>query len=68
MLLHKLVIKTQYDSANTVRERHGMNGLGPFVSNLTDVQQTELKELMTTLRDKNATMGDRICQKAVEIR
>jgi hypothetical protein len=45
-----------------------MNGLGPFASNLTDVQQKELKELMTTLRDKNATMGDRICQKAVEIR
>ncbi|MCX6672054.1 MAG: hypothetical protein NTX92_09070 [Euryarchaeota archaeon] len=35
--------------------RHGMNGLGPFASNLKDAQQTELKELMTTLKDQNAT-------------
>jgi hypothetical protein len=38
-----------------LRGRHGMNGLGPFASNLTDAQQTELEELMTTLRDQNAT-------------
>jgi len=35
--------------------RHGMNGLGPFVSNLTDEQQTEIWTLITTLRDQNAT-------------
>ena len=35
--------------------RHGMNGLGPFTSELTDAQHTELEELMTTLRDQNAT-------------
>jgi len=35
--------------------RHGMNGLGPFAYNLTDAQQTELKGLITSLRDQNAT-------------
>jgi len=35
--------------------RHGMNGLGPFASELTDAQQSELEDLMTTLRDQNAT-------------
>jgi DNA-binding transcriptional MerR regulator len=35
--------------------RHGMSELGPFVSNLTDAQQTELWDLITTLRDQNAT-------------
>ena len=34
-----------------LRGRHGMNRLGPFASNLTDAQQTELEDLMTTLRD-----------------
>jgi hypothetical protein len=34
---------------------HGMNRLGPFASELTDAQQTELEELMTILRDQNAT-------------
>jgi DNA-binding transcriptional MerR regulator len=35
--------------------RHGMRELGPFASELTDKQQTELEELMTTLREQNAT-------------
>jgi Spy/CpxP family protein refolding chaperone len=38
-----------------LRGRHEMNGLGLFATNLTDAQQTELEELMTTLRDQNAT-------------
>jgi DNA-binding transcriptional MerR regulator len=37
------------------RGRHGMNRLDPFVSELTDAQQTELEELMTSLRDQNVT-------------
>jgi Spy/CpxP family protein refolding chaperone len=37
------------------RGRHEMNRLGPFASELTDAQKTELKELMTTLRNQNAT-------------
>ena len=36
-------------------ERPGMIGLGPFASELTDEQQTELEELMATLREQNAT-------------
>ncbi len=35
--------------------RHKMNMFGPFASDLTDEQQTELEELTTTLRDQNAT-------------
>ena len=35
--------------------KHGMMGLGPYASELTDEQQTELEELMTSLRDQNAT-------------
>jgi len=35
--------------------RHGMNRLGPFASELTDAQKTELKGLMTNLRNQNAT-------------
>lgn len=34
---------------------HGMIGFGPFGSELTDEQQTELEALMTNLRDQNAT-------------
>jgi DNA-binding transcriptional MerR regulator len=40
---------------NPFGERPGMMGLGPFASELTDKQQTELEELMTTLREQNAT-------------
>jgi DNA-binding transcriptional MerR regulator len=36
-------------------DRHGMIGLGSFGFNLTDEQQTELEELMTSLREQNAT-------------
>jgi Spy/CpxP family protein refolding chaperone len=36
-------------------DRHGMMGLGLFGSELTDEQQTELDDLMTNLRDQNAT-------------
>jgi hypothetical protein len=36
-------------------DRQGMIGLGPFGSELTDEQQTELEELLTDLRDQNAT-------------
>jgi hypothetical protein len=36
-------------------DRNGMIGLGPYASELTDAQQTELEELMTTLREQNAT-------------
>jgi DNA-binding transcriptional MerR regulator len=32
-----------------------MNRLGPFASELTDAQKTELKGLMTNLRNQNAT-------------
>ena len=35
--------------------KHGMMGLGPYASELTDEQQTELEELMTNLRDQNAS-------------
>jgi len=34
---------------------HGMYGIGPFASNLTDEQQTEIWTLITSLRDENAT-------------
>lgn len=33
----------------------GMYGIGPFASNLTDEQQTEIWSLITSLRDENAT-------------
>ncbi len=35
--------------------RHGMIGIGPLGSELTDAQQTELEMLMTSLREQNAT-------------
>jgi DNA-binding transcriptional MerR regulator len=35
--------------------RQTMNRLGPFASQLTDEQRTELNDLMTTLREQNAT-------------
>lgn len=34
---------------------HGMYGIGPFASNLTDDQQTEIWNLITSLREENAT-------------
>jgi hypothetical protein len=34
---------------------HGMYGIGPFASNLTDEQQTEIWSLITSLREVNAT-------------
>jgi hypothetical protein len=34
---------------------HGMYGIGPFASNLTDEQQTEIWNLITSLRKENAT-------------
>jgi len=36
-------------------KRHGMFGLGLFASELTDEQQTELKELMRSLREQNTS-------------
>jgi hypothetical protein len=39
-------------------ERHGMNGLGPYASELTDEQQTELEKLMTSLREQNASFNE----------
>jgi len=36
-------------------ERKEMMGIGPFGSELTDDQQTELQDLMTSLREQNAT-------------
>jgi len=36
-------------------DRHGMKGPILFGSELTDQQQTELEDLMTSLRDQNAT-------------
>jgi hypothetical protein len=33
----------------------GMYGIGPFASNLTDEQQTEIWSLITSLREENAT-------------
>lgn len=36
-------------------ERKEMMGIGPFGSELTDEQQTELQDLMTSLREQNAT-------------
>ena len=36
-------------------DHHGTIGLGPFGSELTDEQQTELDELMTSLRNQNTT-------------
>ena len=38
--------------------RHDMMGFRPFGYNLTDEQQTELEELMTSLRDQNATPAE----------
>lgn len=35
--------------------RKEMMGIGPFGSELTDEQQTELQDLMTSLREQNAT-------------
>jgi DNA-binding transcriptional MerR regulator len=32
-----------------------MNEFGPFASDLTDEQQTELEDLITTLKDQNVT-------------
>jgi len=37
------------------RERHGMIGIGPYASELTDEQRTELEELMTDLREQTAS-------------
>ncbi len=37
------------------RERQGLMGIGPCGSELTDEQQTELEELLSNLRDQNAT-------------
>ena len=36
-------------------EIYRMNKFGPFAFDITNEQQTELKELMTTLREQNAT-------------
>ena len=36
-------------------DRPGMIGLGPYASELTDEQQTELEELMTSLGEQNAS-------------
>ena len=36
-------------------DRPGMIGLGQYASELTDEQQTELEELMTSLREQNAS-------------
>jgi hypothetical protein len=36
-------------------DRHGMREFGAFGSELTDEQQTELEDLMTSLREQNAT-------------
>lgn len=38
-----------------IETSHGMYGIGPFASNLTDEQQTEIWTLITTLRTNNAT-------------
>jgi hypothetical protein len=35
--------------------RQGMYGIGPFASNFTDEQQTEIWNLITSLREENAT-------------
>jgi hypothetical protein len=35
--------------------RHGMNGLGPLSTYLTDEQQAELNDTIASLRDQNAT-------------
>jgi DNA-binding transcriptional MerR regulator len=40
------------------RDRQNMAGLGPFSSELTTEQQTELEQLMTDLRDQNATQNE----------
>ncbi len=39
-------------------DRQNMAGLGPFSSELTTEQQTELKQLMADLRDQNATQDE----------
>jgi hypothetical protein len=36
-------------------DAQGMNRFGPFAYNLTDAQQTELTDLITSLRHQNAT-------------
>jgi hypothetical protein len=42
---------------NFFGKRH-MNQIGPFVCNLTDEQQAELNELITSLRNENATFEE----------
>lgn len=42
-------------SHETLRDKHDMNRMVPFACNLTIEQQTELQQLITTLRDQNAT-------------
>jgi DNA-binding transcriptional MerR regulator len=37
------------------RGRHELMRIGPYASELTDEQQTELEELMTSLREQNAS-------------
>ncbi len=37
---------------------HGMNRFGSFAYNLTDAQQAELEDLITSLRDQNATPAE----------
>ena len=37
------------------RDQPDMNRIGPFATELTDEQQTELEDLMDTLRENNAT-------------
>ena len=51
---------TTDDTASQISFRggHGMNGLESFAYNLTDAQQTELEELITSLREQNATPGE----------
>jgi Spy/CpxP family protein refolding chaperone len=46
---------TDTPQAMPFRDHRGMIGLGPFGYNLTDEQQTEMEDLMTSLRDQNAT-------------
>jgi len=40
------------------RDHHGRIGLGSFGTELTDEQQTELEELMTSLREQNTTPNE----------
>jgi hypothetical protein len=39
-------------------DAQGMNRFGPFAYNLTDAQQTELTDLITSLRQQNATPAE----------